>query len=97
MGFSRQEYLPFPSPGGLSDAGIEPGSPASQADALPSEPPGKPFYLLIRAPENQLHLRKQAHQRGHLVSYSSIMEKMRIAQKWKAKKTANRSHGCPVG
>ena len=43
MGFSRQEYwsgLPFPSPGDLPDPGIEPGSPALQADALPSEPPG---------------------------------------------------------
>ena len=45
MGFSRQEYwngLPFPFPGDLPDTGIEPGSPALQADALPSEPPGKP-------------------------------------------------------
>ena len=44
MGFSRQEYwsgLPFPSPGDLTDPGIEPGSPALWADALPSEPPGK--------------------------------------------------------
>ena len=43
MGFSKQEYwseLPFPSPGHLPDPGIEPGSPALQADALPSEPPG---------------------------------------------------------
>ena len=43
MGFSRQEYwsgLPFPSPGDLPDPGIEPGSPALQSDALPSEPPG---------------------------------------------------------
>ena len=40
MGFSRQDYwsgLPFPSPGGLSNPGIEPGSPASQADSLLSE------------------------------------------------------------
>ena len=49
MGFSRQEYwsgLPFPSPGDLPNSGIEPESPALQADALPSEPPGKPipFY-----------------------------------------------------
>ena len=46
MGFSRQEYwsgLPFPSPGGLPDPGIEPRSPALQSDALPSEPPGKPW------------------------------------------------------
>ena len=44
MGFSRQEYwsgLPFPSPGDLPNPGIEPGSPALEADALPSEPPGK--------------------------------------------------------
>ena len=42
MGFSRQEYwsgLPFPSPGKLPDPGIEPGSPALQANALLSEPP----------------------------------------------------------
>ena len=45
MEFSRQEYwsgLPFPSPGDLSDPGIKPRSPAFQADALTSEPPGKP-------------------------------------------------------
>jgi len=45
MGFSRQECwsrLPFPSPGHLPDPGIEPGSPSLRADALPSEPPGKP-------------------------------------------------------
>ena len=44
IGFSRQEYwsgLPFPSPGGLPDPGIEPRSPTLQADALTSEPPGK--------------------------------------------------------
>jgi len=44
MGFSRQEYwsgVPFPSPGDLPDPGIKPGSPAFQADALPSETPGK--------------------------------------------------------
>ena len=45
MGFSRQEYwsgLPFPSPGDLPDPGIEPRSSALHADALISEPPGKP-------------------------------------------------------
>ena len=34
--------MPSPSPRDLPDPGIEPGSPALQADALPSEPPGKP-------------------------------------------------------
>ena len=45
MGFSRQEYwsgLPIPSPRDLPDPGIESRSPALQADALTSEPPGKP-------------------------------------------------------
>ena len=43
MEFSRQEYwsrLPFPSPGDLPDPGMEPWSPAFQADTLTSEPPG---------------------------------------------------------
>ena len=54
MGFSRQECwskLPFPSPGDLSNPGIEPESPAVQADALPSEPLGKPtmeYYSVIK-------------------------------------------------
>ena len=50
MRFSRQEYwsgLPFPSPGDLPDLGIEPRSPALQADALPSEPPGKPITIYV--------------------------------------------------
>ena len=44
MPFSRQEYwsgLPFPSPGDLPDPGIEPRSPALQANAFTYEPPGK--------------------------------------------------------
>ena len=42
--FSRQGYwsgLPFSSPGDLPDLGIEPRSPAMEADSLPTEPPGK--------------------------------------------------------
>ena len=45
MGFSRQEHwcgLSTPSPGDLPNSRTEPGSPALQADSLPSEPPGKP-------------------------------------------------------
>ena len=48
MEFSRQEYwsgLPFPSPGDLPNPGMAPGSPTLQADALPSEPPGKPVDM----------------------------------------------------
>ena len=45
MGFFRLEYwsgLPFPSPEDLLNPGIKPGSLTLQADALPSEPPGRP-------------------------------------------------------
>ena len=38
LGFSRQEHwsgLPFPPPGDLPDSGIEPRTPAWQADSLP--------------------------------------------------------------
>ena len=34
--------LPCPPPGHLPHPGIEPSSPALQADSLPSEPPEKP-------------------------------------------------------
>ena len=50
MGFSRQEYwigLPFPSPGNLPNPGMEPWSPALQADALSSEPPSYRTIALI--------------------------------------------------
>ena len=44
MEFSRQEYwsrLSFPAPGDLSNSGIEPRSPALQADSLLPETQGK--------------------------------------------------------
>ena len=47
-GFSRREYwsgLPCPPPGNLHNPGIEPMSPALQADSLPAEPPGKPNQI----------------------------------------------------
>ena len=53
MGFSRQESwsgLPFPPPGDLPNPGIEPVSPALQADSLPAEPSGKPHILQLKFP-----------------------------------------------
>ena len=49
MGFSRQECwnrLPFPSPGTLPDPGIEPRSPARQADSLLTKLSGKLLVAL---------------------------------------------------
>ena len=45
VGFPSQEYwgvLPFFSPVDFPEPGIEPGSPALQADSLSTKPPGKP-------------------------------------------------------
>jgi len=46
MEFSRPEYWsgqPFPSPEDLPNPGIEPRSPALQANSLPAERSGKPY------------------------------------------------------
>ena len=59
MDFSRQEYrngLPVPYPGDLPDPGIEPRSPALQADSLLFELPGKPPYKF--SPEFLAYIKK---------------------------------------
>ena len=55
VGFSRQYWsgLPFPSPGALPNAGIEPTSPTLQANYLPFEPPGKPGKCTPKMPNKQ--------------------------------------------
>ena len=48
MEFSRPEFwsgYPFPSPGDLPTPGIEPRSPALQADSSPAESQGSPRIL----------------------------------------------------
>ena len=61
MEFSRQmcwSGLSFPSPADLPDPGIEPGSPALQADSLPSELPGNPQIFVFFFLENVLNVVK---------------------------------------
>ena len=68
MGFSRQENwsgLSFPSPGDLPNPGIKPGSPALQAAALPSEPPGNPYSII------------KMQVRGHILQeHSSVLAQL---------------------
>ena len=50
-GFSRQEYqsgLPFTTPRGFPDSGIEPMCPAWQVDSLPLSHQGSPIYCLVQ-------------------------------------------------
>ena len=49
VGFLREEYqspLPFLSPGGLPDSGIEPASPALAGRFFTAKPQGKPYRKL---------------------------------------------------
>jgi len=45
---------PFPSPGDLSNPGIEPRSPALQVDSLPDEPQEKPHLPMQETQETQV-------------------------------------------
>ena len=74
MGFSRQEYwsgLPFPSPGDLPNPGIEPGSPAFQADALASQPPRGKHQIIHSYSE---------------IGSLKLLEMFKVCCKWKKSK-----------
>ena len=49
--------LPFPSPGDLPNPGIEPTSPALQADSLLTEPAGKPCCVITSRKSGELFQR----------------------------------------
>ena len=94
MGFSRPEYwsgFPFLSPGHLPNPGIEPGSPTLEADALTSEPPGKPQRRAM--PKNvqttiQLH---SFHMQARLCSKSF---KLGFSSMWNKNLKAGFRRGC---
>ena len=74
MGFSKQEYwsgFPFLSPGDLPDPGIKPRSPALQADALPSEPPGKPKNVQITVQLHSFHILARLCSKSFKLCFSS--------------------------
>ena len=81
MGFPRQKYwsgLPCPSPGDLPNPGIEPRSPALQADSLPSEPTGKPtsgqenFPAVIKSPLGAQAILLSTQKSQSLLLFSTI-------------------------
>ena len=66
MGFSRQGYwkrLPIPPPRDLPGPGIEPASPALQADSLLLEPLGKPPVSMTKY--NNLLILKKGKKSGN--------------------------------
>ena len=75
MGFSRQECwsgLPFPAPGDLPDPGIEPGSPALRADALPSKPQGKPWHHMRAGKISRALLESNLKMKKHNLSNRNV-------------------------
>ena len=88
MGFSRQEYwsgVPFPSAGDLRDPGIEPRSPALQADTLPSKPPGKLLsktMIFFRLPW-WLSGKESTFQCRRLKRFDPWVRKIPWSRKWK--------------
>ena len=84
MGFPRQEYwsgFPFPSPGNLPDPGIEPGSPAWQADSLPLSRLGSPriFWLHSNAQE-PVHLAGHVTLKGRVTEMLPCLVWARVGQ-----------------
>ena len=69
--------LPFPFPGDLPNPGIEPRSPALQADALPSEPPGNWEVLKLssghRTGKGQFSFQRKARLKNAHNQYHTIV------------------------
>ena len=74
------EWVAIPSPGDLSDPGIEPRSPTLQVDSLLTEPPGKPqFALLLSEIPSQTHPDSMFDQIfGHPMAQSSWHTKLTL-------------------
>ena len=75
LGFYRPEYwsgLPCPSPGDLPNPGIEPGSPALQADSLPFEPSGIPQTQSPNGQNLGAHTRSQPEVGSGVLDISSV-------------------------
>ena len=71
--------MPFPSPGDLPGSGIELKSPALQADALPSEPPGalgiwwaSPMAQWVKNPPS---MQETPEMRVHSLGWEDPLEK----------------------
>ena len=65
------EWVTIPSPGDLSNPGIEPRSPTLQEDSLPSESPGKPY---VKVPQLCLTLCDPMDYTVHEILQARVLE-----------------------
>ena len=63
--------MPFPFPGDLPEPGIELGSPALEADALTSEPPGEPYSAIKK---NQIMMFSTTGSKAEVIILSEVGE-----------------------
>ena len=97
MEFSRPEYWsgwPFPSPGDLPNIGLEPRSPALQANSLPTELLGKPskkmrqlqlyvgFTMLFKEHPTRQSSRNPVTQETKNQSTHSLIRSLKIIFNW---------------
>ena len=99
------EWVAMPSSGDLPKPGIEPRSPATWADSLPSEPPGKPknigvgslslFQQIFPTQESNcdlLHCRQILYQLSYQgYSYKKLNKSLGIKQNSKSQKSIEKS------
>ena len=73
------------SKGDLPNSGTEPGSPAWQADSLPSEPPGKPKSMLLtwKDNHNMVSFLKAVYIYFCFIDYAKAFDCMDHNQLWK--------------
>ena len=96
IGFSRQQYqsmLPLPPPGDLPHPGIEPGSPALQADFFAAEPLGKLHFK--KAPLGHFRMSKTWTQTGPSVTFLWVSDWYHSSDcSWQ--KNSKTSGNCPL-
>ena len=111
-GFPRQEYwseLPFPSPGGLPDPGIEPASPALAGRFLvfflTTKPPKKPLVNILHAHGSSRYLFEiylwqlqnwgwEGVRDGSLAA-RGLEVYVRVREEWGVHLQGSRCHLCP--
>ena len=101
MSVFRQEYwsgVPFPTPGGFSNPGIETGSAALQTDSLPAEPSGIQrtikYLLELHGQRSLVVCSPLAHKKSNTAEQQKHMHKVFTEVTWNDKEEVGISPSC---